>query len=551
MKESKKRVLIVGLDGATFDVITPLVKAGRMPNLASLIAAGAHGILHSTIPPITPTAWTSFATGVNPGKHGVFDFQRPAPGTYDFRPVPAHQHEYKSLWRLASEAGKRVVALDVPFTYPPEPVNGCLICGYGMPVGESTAFTWPPNLGEELKESCGAFRPAVLEQLPNLRSEFFREWDEVLANRVDVADHLWSRVNWDIYMIVLGSIDNVQHVLWNYLEPHHADYYAPRANRYRDLLSEHYERADGFLGSLLKRTEDDTTVLVMSDHGFGSTHPGLHLPQLLMDLGLLKYGTGPIAAKGSSAAMRALLKGYSSLPGLRRLLNSLRPGFKTKLKHALSNSALLPSLENIDWANTLAFPTGFGLHIYVNRSDRFPQGIVSPGEECERLLERLSRKLLSITEPVSGAPIIRAIHRGAEVYHGPWARSAPDLIVEYTNFFEGTQGGKHPMMIPEISGSHVPEGILVAAGKAIREGSVDGASIEDLAPTVLHLLGLPVPASMDGRVLSEMLVGNWVESHPVLYDGYVTKDNPQEQEYDYSSVEAEQVREQLRGLGYV
>jgi len=551
MKDQRQKVLIVGLDGATFDVICPLVTAGRMPNVGSLMTTGTHGILRSTIPPITPTAWTSFMTGVNPGKHGIYDFQRAVPGSHEFRPVPAGQHEYKSIWRLASEAGKAVVSLDVPFTYPPEVINGCLISGYGTPVSEDVDFTWPRGLAQELREEFGECRPAVLEQLPNRTAEFFREWDRLLVNRVAIAHYLWSRVDWDLFMIVLGVTDNVQHVLWNYLDPRHQDYYAPHATEYREILYGYYEKADAFLGTLLDRVDDDTTVLIMSDHGFGSTRPGLFLPQLLMDMNMLHYRGGSRATQRSSGLMRSLLKYYNSVPWLRRLLLRTSSRYKTALKHLLEKGALIPSLENIDWAHTRAFPTAFGLHIYVNRADRYPEGIVHPGEEYKQLLEQLRRSLLAVTEPVTGEPIIRAVYRGDETYQGKWFESAPDLIVEYTNFFNPDREPNPANTLSGIGGSHVPEGIVVAAGSAIRGGIVEGAQIEDLAPTILHLLGLSVPSDMDGRVLHEILADEWIDSHPAVYDGSARRESVEEHEYAYSKAEVEQVREQLSGLGYL
>ena len=551
MQQTRSRVLIVGLDGGTFDVILPLVKAGRMPNVGRLIEQGMHGILRSTIPPITPTAWTSFMTGVNPGKHGIFDFQRAVANSYEFRPVPAGQHEYKSLWRLVSEHGRAVVSLDVPFTYPAEPVNGCLISGYGTPAGEDVPFTWPRDLAQELREECGACRPAVLERQPNLSAEFFREWDDLLENREAIAHYLWSRVDWDLFMIVLGVIDNVQHALWTYLDPRHRDFYAPGAAEYRAALCGYYEKADALLGTLLSRAGKNTTVLLMSDHGFGSTRPGLYLPQVLMDLGMLRYKDGLLSVRGNSGPMRRLLGLYNSVPWLRRALLRISPGCKAALKRVLQRGALVPSLESIDWAGTRAFPSAFGLHIYVNRVDRYPHGTVEPGEEYERLVEELRRSLLAATEPGTGEPIVRAVYRGDEVYRGKWVDSAPDLIVEYTNLFDPARKPDATMVLPDIGGSHVPEGILIASGEAIGRGTVDGAVIEDLAPTVLHLLGLPVPTHLDGRVLGQMLSQEWLASHPVVYGGEEGTGSTEEDRYGYTDEEVEHIRAQLSGLGYI
>src|SRR2546428_5642058 len=139
---SRARVMIFGLDGGTFDVVKPLIAQGRLPHLARLMQGGTHGILNSTQPPITPTAWTSFATGKGPLRHQLFDFERFVPGTYQTQPVAANRHGQHSIWRIASEHDKRVIALDIPFSYPPEAVNGCLVAGYGVPLGTDTRVTY-------------------------------------------------------------------------------------------------------------------------------------------------------------------------------------------------------------------------------------------------------------------------------------------------------------------------------------------------------------------------------------------------------------------------
>ena len=285
---SLPRIVIFGLDGGTIDVIRPLLAAGRLPVLGRLMAEGSHGTLQSTLPPITPTGWTSFMTGKYPRSHGLYDFLRFVPGSYATQAVSAGAHGHHTLWRIVSEWGMRVIALDVPFTYPPEPVNGCLIAGYGVPTSDGTIFTYPAELRAELQQAIGACDPAVMEELPSPRPELFREWDRILANRERMSRYLMARDDWQLFMLVFGVIDNIQHALWNYLDPLHPNHYASGGAHFRERIYSYYEQVDAMMGRLLAEVGPRCHVVVMSDHGFGSTRPGLFMSSFLVENGWLR-----------------------------------------------------------------------------------------------------------------------------------------------------------------------------------------------------------------------------------------------------------------------
>jgi predicted AlkP superfamily phosphohydrolase/phosphomutase len=308
----RRRVLIVGLDGATFDVIRPLVDAGRLPHLARLMERGAWGDLRSTLPPLSPVAWSSFLTGKNPGHHGVFGFEEIVAGTHDFRPVAATCAGHATLWRLASDQGRRVVAIDIPFSYPPEPVNGCLIAGYGTPTGDEVVFTHPAALRQELRQRFGECEVAVprMKAAPP-REALFNRWDRILDNRRRIADHLMHTEDWDVFMIVLGVTDHMQHAAWTYYDPLHADAQSPDAPQFREALLRYYEEADAFIGRLLDAAGEPVHVLVLSDHGFGTTWRGHLVRRTLEEAGWLRY-------KGLAGRrfVNVLHKTYDAMPWL-------------------------------------------------------------------------------------------------------------------------------------------------------------------------------------------------------------------------------------------
>lgn len=545
----RHRVLILGLDGATFDIIKPLVAQGKLPHLARLMREGTHGVLASTFPPITPTAWTSFMTGKNPGRHGIFDFEQAAWGSYDFRPVPANQHGHKTLWRIAGEQGRTAVVIDVPFTYPPEPIRGYMITGYGTPVAGAPSFTHPPDLEQELAAACGECRPAIPESLPNLTPDFFREWDRLLDNRDCINDYLLREVDWDLYMIVFGVTDNVQHVLWNYLEPLHPDYHSKEGADFRARLFHYYERVDASIGRMLAHVDEGTHIVVMSDHGFGSVRPGLFLPGLLMEWGMLKFRQSALAGVGERA-MRFVLNLYRRSPRLRAMLNRMRTENKERLRSAMTKANLLPSMDQVDWSQTKVFATRFGVNLFVNRVGRFPHGIVRPGAEYEALLQELEERLLGLRDEALGTPVVKAVHRREALYRGEHTELGPDLVVEWANLYDPAQDGRDGVRVPGVVGNHVPEGVYILHGPGVRPGATLDAQITDIAPTVLYLMGLPVPSDMDGRVLLEALEPAYTQDHPVVAGEPAVVAGPVEG-YSYSAEEQAQIEEQLRGLGYI
>jgi predicted AlkP superfamily phosphohydrolase/phosphomutase len=543
---SKPRVLVIGLDGGTFDVIQPLVAEGRLPNLARLMRHGFYSILSSTYPPITPSAWTSFATGKNPGQHGLYDFLRVNPETLEFSPVPARQHGHKSLWRTISDRGGKVAVLDVPFTYPPEEVNGCILTGYGTPEIDGLVFTYPPKLQEELAAACGSCDLAFPRNVERgLQPSLFESWDKILKNRSCIAAHLMDRIDWDCYMIVYGVTDHMQHVLWPFLEPQHPAYYEERGAYYREKLFTYYEKVDSELGKLLDRCDDQTHVIVMSDHGFGSTPTPKYLTKLLVDAGWLQYKSNPL----SDRLMKTAINAYYSLPFLSRLVRKLSGRQKAWLKKTLTTAAIFPTPETIDWQNTKAFPGGYGLQVYINQKGRFSQGTVAPGAECRALQEEIANRLLSLTDPVTGQPIIKAVHRAQDIYSGSKAASAPELIVEYNNVYSPDKREEVNGLNNSLEGNHVMEGIFIAYGPNVVQAEPLTVNIIDIAPTVLYLLGLPVPEDMDGRVVTEIIGEERLRRHPIRYAETATTTQVKVEEY--TEEEAELVREQLRALGYI
>lgn len=536
------KVLIIGLDGATFDILNPLMAEGRLPNLAAIKREGCWGDLNSTVPPITPVAWTSFMTGKGPGKHGLFDFDQ-VRSDYSTFPVPANQHNHKSLWRMASEAGKRVIALDIPFTYPPEEVNGVLTCGFGAPRDAEASFCYPSHFADEMRDRFGDFPVAVPDTLTRADAKLFASWDRILENRAQVIPYMHQNYQWDLFMVVFGVTDNILHALWTYLEPQHPDYYLPEAPAMREKIASYYAQVDQIIGKLMSRTDSETRVFVVSDHGFGTTATRDFLPQLLMDNELLFYkGKGGIS-RLRGFAMKQFLRLYHNFPPLKFLLRGLSQSRKTQIKAGL--------MRSIDWSRTYVF-TGsqkLQLHVYVNRADKFEQGIPMTDAEYDELLAELKELLLSLRDPNLGGQILSEVHETGRMYVGEHEAVVPDLVLKYANFYDPDRTDAE-VTSDRLEGNHVPEGVLIARGPGILRGKMKHFNLVDIAPTCLYLLDMPIPADLDGGIMESLFMDSVLKEVPPIYStepaviGRGKSDG-------YSKEEAEQVREHLRNLGYL
>ena len=258
------KLLIIGLDAATLDLINPWVAEGKLPNIAHLMSAGASGRLASIVPPITPPAWTSFMTGKNPGKHGIFDFLETQPGTYSQRYVNASSRRTKTIWRMLNEAGYTVGTMNVPFTYPPEHLDGFQISGMATPP-ETSPFVYPPELRGELEGCLGRFRldvrylgfmstnprrHQVLDDMKNLDDQWLR-----------ASLYLIEKHPADVMMFTFMSIDTVQHHFWQYMDPTH-HYHDPSAvQEFGDAVFRVYQWLDSAVARMVEKVSPDTPSL--------------------------------------------------------------------------------------------------------------------------------------------------------------------------------------------------------------------------------------------------------------------------------------------------
>ena len=549
-------LLILGLDGATLDLAEPWIADGRLPHLARLARDGAWGRLASTVPAATFPSWTTFMTGVNPGRHGVLDFTRRERGEYSVRFVNATYRKAPTIWRLLSDAGRRVSVLGLPGTYPPEPVNGYMVSGFDTPVTTraDASFVYPAAFADEVAEA-GGFPFADFQEFsigPGWHAEACRKLCEGIDRKVALAGRLLARERWDCLMLLFGESDTAAHHFWALHDTRSPRHDAAQAAALGDPLLTVYAALDAAVGRLMAMVPT-ATVLVVSDHGFGGAGTtGVRLNRWLAQQGLLRFApraaTARWAGRLRAAAVRAIPESWQA--------RCFR----------LGDGALASRLESgvrfggIDWSGTSAFSEELNYFpsIWLNVQGRDRCGTVPVRDYSERC-ETIRAALLDWRDPHTGERVVAKVWQREELYTGAWVATAPDLVLElatpggYSYVGVPSYGADGPAVEPldpavlggklaGMSGSHRADGLFMLSGAPVQPGRVDGAQIADMAPTIMALCGVAPPEDWDGRALAAL------RRRPLAA---VEASAWAMAESDYDDAETADLQRRLERLGYL
>ena len=554
------KVLVLGLDGATPELVERWVGEDKLPYLKQIMQKGTYGKLRSVYPPISPAAWTTFATGYNPGRHGTYDFR-----DYDTKRyscfadtiVDSNAFAGKSIWDLVGAAGQKVGVVTVPVTYPAWKVNGFMVSGYPTPdTGKN--YTYPPELANEI--------PALVGDAAFFKSAthftLLREMKRLLHLCADVSVEQMLKDDYGLFIMVVGATDRAHHDWWKYIDPDHPAYDPEEARLYGDLILETYQTADACVGKFLEVVDENTTVIVMSDHG-GGAHPRYYFntDHFLRTLNLLKPGAKASRSnKGLKAAFKQFYRAkIRRFPYLEKVYRSLPQGLK-KIATNLDSQTMM-NLDMIDWGQTKAYrfpmyPPVEG--IMINVAGRQPQGCVQPGEEYEAIRTRILEEVRNLRDPRTGEPIVLEAYRREEIYHGERIETAPDIILVTRDCYKGGTGidelvSAVPLdVVQKLSGVHRMDGIILARGPHIRKNTIlEGAGIIDVAPTIMYVLGIPIPSDMDGKPLTGLFEISYTQRTEASYTDERKYEDLASDEYGYSEEEEESVRLKLAALGYL
>ncbi len=506
-------VLVIGLDGATFDLIGPMMEEGKLPNLQKLASSGVHSKLRSTILPLSPTAWTSFSTGKNAGKHGIYDFSKRVEGTYDYCPTTSLDHRSPSIWDIIGSLGGRSIVVNVPLTYPARPINGVMISGFPTPSNVDD-FIYPKDLLPSLESMLGrkvdVRKPPVLYHKGHER-EITDKLIDITRHQTEVTKKLMQNLNWNLTVSVYDATDVMGHYFWAYLDRNHPKYDGRLAEPVRNMVEEIHVELDKAIGQLVESAGKDALIFVISDHGFGPVYYGVYINNWLLERKYM-YFKHNARVRAKYWAYKRGLNTYNLLQIAKKLglVKSIESAYSKRSKALTLLKLTALSMEDIDWARTKVYSAGNFGQLYINLKGREPNGIV-PREEAEQLIGELMAELAKLNDPNTGQTMFDNIYKSGDIFNG--STDSPDIVffddeMKYSahRMFElGSNNLVTPH--PVYSGNHKMDGILFAAGKGIKtmpEAPSAEPQLVDIAPTILHCLGNYIPNDMDGRVLEEI-----------------------------------------------
>jgi len=437
-------------------------------------------------------------------------------------------------------------------------VNGFLIAGMLSP-SLGSEFVYPNGLLKEIEANVGEY--AIDVDVPNVsgqdkREEFLGKAMELLETRRKVVRYLYSKHRPDFFCAAFTVSDRICHNFWKYMDEETPIPISEEdQEKFGDAILNMYMKLDDILAETLEMIDDDTTLYIMSDHGFGPVHKTVSVHRWLCQQGFMQM-------KNGGAGFGKMADGF-----VRKFQEILPPGAKGFIKKwlpfAANSAASRASYSGIDWSKTRAYPMGHFSDIFINLKGRQPSGSVEPGEEYEKLRGEITEKLYEFKDPDDGSSVVERVYKREEIYHGQYLENMPDLIIgwkdyKYLRMFNYPLSDDDSIIwtIPptlsllwDRTGAHKPNGMFMAIGPHIKsKGQVENASIMDIAPTVLYECGIPVPDDMDGRVLTEVFDEEYVRANPPQ----VTKsEDSGASEYDYSGREAEEVQKRLKDLGYL
>ena len=553
------KVFVLGLDGATWDILEPLAKNGDLPNLSRLRAQGVSGTLSSVFPPLSPVAWTSVMTGKNSGKHGVFEFLEYAHDPLKGRVNSSRSIQTDLVWEIAARHGKTSVAGAVPMSYPPRKSPGFFLGDFLSPAG-APDFSSDPEILKELEAALGTpYRPwSTAVHDGGNEAGALAELTDYLDHHLKTVQFLMKRCPWDLFMFDLMATDRIQHELWHAWDPSHMKAKGRDLSEVRKGFIDFWKRMDRGVGEIEAALPPDTALMLISDHGFGPIEWYVNFNVWLLEQGFIGLQDSLYVKQKkwfyNRGATPEWFYGIMSKLGLAKNRVDRFRGKQMTWVDRLADSGFL-SKKHIDWSKTKAYAQGNFGQIFINQKGRQPQGCVAP-EDVRAVMDELKAGLLAIRHPETGAPLVEHVYERDELYSGPHAHLGPDLTVVLGDWKYRTIGlydfTTNKMISPAFgpTGDHRMEGVLIASGPAFQQGaSPKNATLLDIAPTILHLLGVPVPSDMDGRVITEILDPSL--AHVEASDGAASPETAQPVGVAYSEEEDAAIQQRLADLGYL
>ncbi|MGA1870990.1 MAG: alkaline phosphatase family protein [bacterium] len=573
MARDKPRVIVIGLDGATFKNIKPWMEQGFLPNLKFLVDNGVSGELESTLPRNSAPAWSSFMTGVNPGKHGIFGFAKPfRDKNYKREVVSARDIKAKTIFEILSDNQKKSIIINLPMTYPPFKLNGCMIsCGLLTPSTDFN-FTYPNDLFNMIEKKKEEY---ILDVHPKSYSDeekekLFADLIQCAVTRKEISFQLMSIIDWDLCMVVFTGTDRLQHFYWHCIDSEHPKYNPIEAQKLLPLIIRYFQKLDSIIGEYMNHLDENTSLLIMSDHGFGPLNKYISLHNILKKNNLLYYKASHDNSAHKKGPIHYRIRGWLHdnvflYRKAKEIINNIYPSPNKKLssQHKLEDDLKIRLVgrdqiwQKIDWQRTIAYFGPSENTIYLNLKGREPEGIVEQNDEYIKRKEQIINIINNLHDVENKKKLKVKFYEKERIYTGPQSSGAPDLIfeIEDNKYVLAARTDVSEIFVNENekSGSHTQDGLLICYGNNFKNAyHLKDARIIDCTPTILYLLKNKISEYIDGKVLTCIFKEEFIKNNPIDF----VKISQDRQEcssngYTYSEEDEEMLKKRLTDLGYL
>jgi predicted AlkP superfamily phosphohydrolase/phosphomutase len=469
-------VLIIGIDGATWDLLKPWIDEGKLPTLGKFLKKGVDGKLKTTIPILSCSAWTSLFTGKNPGKHGIFEYVNDSGDMINCSYIKTEK-----IWQILSHYKKRCAMINVPMTYPVEELNGYMVSGILTPSTEKI-YSYPAELMNVLKKHNYKIRVRSAygkhNFLPNdksvldSRESYLKELDDLMDRRYHTLKEFMDE-NWDFFMVVFGhEVALLQTLFWDK----------------KEIMLEVFRKLDLYIADLIKIFSIKNTnpyIFFVSDHGFSASPTrSINMKVLLEENGILKDNRTTL---------------HKIIPKIYKKLNNIIP---------LSN-LILHSSKTKTARESFQRKLTTGSNIYY----KYPGVYIKQGldeTKYAKLRDKLLQELKKLQDPLTKDKVFQVVEKREDMYSGKYSELAPDVVTLSTNKYDVIFSYDSDKLFDDLElplkGKHSSDlhGIFMAGGKEVKLNTTKHASILDIFPTVLHILDVPLPKELDGKVLKDI-----------------------------------------------
>lgn len=500
MNAPKKKTVVLGLDGATWKLLNPLIERGYMPTLAVLVAAGTHSVLKSTYPAMTAPSWTTFVTGKNPGHHGVFDFMIPTDSLSRMKFATGSDIKDVTLYERLDKAGYTPILINLPGSYPPRLKNAITITSL---LTQGDEWIFPKSLKDEFPGfSKYRLTPDESLRLKERKESYIEDLLKHLDEQMECVKWLFNNKPWDFFFYLFSHTDWISHLAYTEL-----------IEDFDESSIRVFQKVDEHLKWFVDNLPKGTNLILLSDHGFASYKKIFYFNKWLEQEGYLTTNILGDAMKGA-ATRRA--KETARIQGQRKKITIGKPVFDFFARFPLLEKTAKWSYHHIvkrylpihvsvsvgiDFEHTrVCFPKGsYITNAYINKKWVYTDGVVTK-EEYPGLIQELMTKIKAIRDP-EGNPIVKDVYTREQIYGENVPDQAPDLFFELSDYWFVGQFHSGQLFAREVHNKHDADGMFLCVGPEFqRDALLPALDMQDMTPLILHLNGLDVPKECDGKV---------------------------------------------------